>query len=177
MRPRSLQDCFDMFAEIPKCVNNLPSLRRITVEALEDFASHHVVYLELRSTPKQLLRTAFESNNDKTELCSKKDYIEMIVSVLESFERQEQARYEQECGSNDSWCHLPLVPRFIVSVDRSASVQDAVEHVQLAIDMVQSGNAYVVGVDLGGNPTKVSVVGRERAMLLGRLAHHKLSRR
>jgi adenosine deaminase len=51
IRPRSLQDCFNMFAEIPKCVNDLVSLRRITREALDDFAFHHVVYLELRSTP------------------------------------------------------------------------------------------------------------------------------
>lgn len=154
VRPRSLQDCFDMFAEIPKCVNDLVSLKRITREALEDFSSHHVVYLELRSTPKRLLQS-FQSNNNE-ELCSKKEYIETVVSVLLSFERQEQARYERERMDNPNSCRLPLVPRFIVSVDRSAPVDDAIEHVNLAVDMMKSKNVYVVGVDLGGNPSKVS---------------------
>ena len=153
IRPRSLKDCFDMFAEIPKCVNDHMSLRRITREALQDFASHHVTYLELRSTPKRLLST-FQSKDDN--LCTKKEYIETIVSELKTFERQEQERYEMESKDSPDTCRLPLVPRIIVSIDRSSSVEDAIDHVNLAIDMVQGGNTSVVGVDLGGNPTKVS---------------------
>jgi hypothetical protein len=34
-----------MFAEIPKCVNDLAALERITAEALEDFALHHMSYI------------------------------------------------------------------------------------------------------------------------------------
>jgi adenosine deaminase len=151
VRPRSLKDCFDMFAEIPKCVDDLVALRRITREALEDFAQHHVAYLELRSTPKRLVSV----HGSRDGLLSKREYIETVVSVLEAFEQEEQARYERECETNPS-CRLPLVPKFIVSVDRSDSIENAMEHIHLAIDMVQSGNAYVVGVDLGGNPTKVS---------------------
>jgi len=154
VRPRSLQDCFDMFAEIPKCANDQTSLRRITREALEDFASHNVVYMELRSTPKRLFR---DFQSPKEELCSKKEYVETVVSVMETFERQEQERYEQESNDKPDSCRLPLVPRFIVSVDRSASVDEAMEHVKLAIELAQRANAYIVGVDLGGNPTKVSV--------------------
>jgi adenosine deaminase len=151
VRPRSLQDCFDMFAEIPKCVDDLVALKRITREALEDFAQHHVAYLELRSTPKQLVTV----HGSKEGLVGKREYIETVVSILEEFEREEQARYQRECDLN-SPSRLALVPRFILSVDRSASVEDAMEHVRLAIDLVQSGNTYVVGVDLGGNPTMVS---------------------
>lgn len=155
VRPRSLQDCFDMFAEIPKCVNDLVSLRRITVEALQDFAQHGVAYLELRSTPKCLLR---DCKSEMKETCTKKEYIETIVSVMKSFQRHDRERFEITCVANgvSYSCRLPLVPRLIVSVDRSSSVKDALEHVQLAIEMVQSGNEYIVGVDLGGNPTKVS---------------------
>lgn len=153
IRPRSLQDCFDMFAEIPKCVNDVASLQRITREALEDFASHHVTYLELRSTPKRLKRD-FQSNEGEIRI--KKEYIETIVSVMREFERQEQERYELEHNGNSDACpRLPLVPRFIVSVDRSASVEDAMEHVKLAIDLKQSDSPYIVGVDVGGNPTMV----------------------
>lgn len=84
------------------------------------------------------------------------EYVEAIVSELNAFERQEQERYEMECKDSPDTCRLPLVPRLILSVDRSASIEDAMEHVKLAIDMVKSGNTFVVGVDLGGNPTKVS---------------------
>jgi adenosine deaminase len=148
VRPRALQDCFDMFAEIPKCVDDIVALKRITREALEDFAQHHVAYLELRSTPKQLVSV----HGSDERLLSKREYIEAVVSKLEEFEREERARYHSEPNR----LALVLVPRFIVSVDRSASVEDALEHVRLAIDLVQSGNTYVVGVDLGGNPTMVS---------------------
>jgi adenosine deaminase len=140
-----------MFAEIPKCVDDVVALRRITREALEDFAHNHVAYLELRSTPKQLVSV----HGSDEGLLSKREYIETVVSKLEEFEREEQARYLREFDLN-SQSRLALVPRFIVSVDRSASVEDAMEHVRLAIDLVQSGNKYVVGVDLGGNPTVVS---------------------
>lgn len=172
IRPRSLQDCFNMFAEIPKCVNDLVSLRRITSEALDDFAFHHVAYLELRSTPKRLLRDYQQTN--ETEICTKKEYVEAIVSVMKEFERLEQTRFKQE-KINDANPRLPLVPRFIVSVDRSASINDALEHVQLAIDMYQSDNEYVVGVDLGGNPTKNDFQDYEPAFRLARNAGLKVT--
>lgn len=172
VRPRSLQDCFNMFAEIPKCVNDLVSLRRITSEALDDFACHHVAYLELRSTPKRLKRDYQQTH--ETKICTKKEYIETIVSVMKEFELREQARFEQET-INDASPRLPLIPRFIVSVDRSASIDDAMEHVQLAIGMYQSGNEYIVGVDLGGNPTKNDFRDYESAFRLARDAGLKVT--
>lgn len=111
IRPRSLQDCLAIFAEIPKCVDDLISLRRITLEALEDFAQHNVVYLELRSTPKQL---QFDSLNNKsnnynktgangaiiggnmpahnTTLATKKDYCHVILQAMEDFEEEQRKR-------------------------------------------------------------------------------------
>jgi adenosine deaminase len=151
--PRSLQDCFDMFAEIPNCVNDLPALKRITLEALEDFASHHVVYLELRSTPKRLL--ASHVDDDKV-VTTKRDYVEVVLQVLNEFETREQQRYQQEISDRqDASVRLPMVCRFIVAVDRSQTQQDASENVNLAIEFFQKEESgMVVGVDLGGNPTK-----------------------
>jgi adenosine deaminase len=152
--PRSLQDCFDMFDEIPACVNDLPALKRITLEALEDFASHHVVYLELRSTPKRLLASHVDDNKVVT---TKRDYVEAILEVLNDFETREQQRYQQEIivDGQDASVRLPMVCRFIVAVDRSQTQQDATENVNLAIEFFQKeGSVMVVGVDLGGNPTK-----------------------
>jgi adenosine deaminase len=148
--PRSLQDCFDMFAEIPACVNDLASLRRITQEALEDFAAHEVVYLELRSTPKILLK----SHSDPSEaVSSKREYIETILSVFRKVEREEKVRYKKALA-DEKYPRLPMACRFIVSVDRSQSVEEAQENIELAIDFYQQDGSLVVGVDLGGNPTK-----------------------
>ena len=55
-RPRNLQDCFEVFEYIPKCVDDLVALRRITEEVLMDAAEDGVVYIELRTGPKCLLR-------------------------------------------------------------------------------------------------------------------------
>jgi adenosine deaminase len=150
-RPRSLQDCFDMFAEIPKCVDDLISLTRITTEALEDFAQQHVVYLELRSTPKQLL-LAF--GGDK--VASKRTYCKIILEAIKKYETKEEQRYKREVSDGVSSPRLPLVCRFLVAVDRSQSAADAMDHVQLALSLQEDFKKYVVGVDLGGNPTKVS---------------------
>jgi hypothetical protein len=151
VRPRSLQDCFDMFAEIPKCVDDLSSLTRITTEALEDFAQQHVVYLELRSTPKQLL-LAF----GREKIASKRTYCETILESIKKYETKEEERYKREVSDGVSCPRLPLVCRFLVAVDRSQSAADAMEHVQLALSLQEDFKTYVVGVDLGGNPTKVS---------------------
>jgi adenosine deaminase len=151
IRPRSLQDCFAMFAEIPKCVNDLAALERITAEALEDFALHHVVYLELRSTPKVLLVSS--SGNESAD---KKLYCETILRCMSEFELRENERYNLEMSSGKATSRLPMVCRFIVAVDRSGSKDEALEHVELAIALKCAHQESVVGADLGGNPTKVS---------------------
>ena len=178
VRPRSLQDCFDIFAEIPKCVDDLVSLRRITLEALEDFAKHNVAYLELRSTPKQLyvLSTTTVGTRGQVgdgsgqeenpiRLASKKDYCHVILQAMEDFEEQHNQHYQhclkqEEVNESDapsSQSKLRMTCRFLVAVDRTHSKEVAMEHVELAKDLVQS-DVYgyrVVGVDMGGNPTKV----------------------
>jgi adenosine deaminase len=143
VKPRSLIDCFDMFHVIPKCVNDLQSLVRITTEALEDFAYHHVAYLELRSTPKRI-----------NESLNKKEYVETILGVMKAFQDQEEKRFQQAKSNEASPPRLPMICRFLVSIDRSGSVQEADENVALAIEFSQQPDTLVVGVDLGGNPTK-----------------------
>jgi adenosine deaminase len=150
VRPRSLQDCFDMFAEIPKCVDDLPALARITTEALEDFAQHHVVYLELRSTPKKLLVLSGRSG-----VADKEEYCLTILNCMKDFEKREKDRYSSELAEGDTSTKLPMVCRFIVAVDRSQSKKDGFEHIHLAEALAKEYDDSVVGVDLGGNPTKV----------------------
>jgi adenosine deaminase len=125
VKPRSLHDCFELFEDLKQCVNDRASLQRIAREALEDFALQNVVYLELRSTPKRLRDM------------NKRQYLETILDAMTEFEQRNNHTMES---------------RLIVSIDRSASVADAEENVALAIEFLSQGR--VVGVDLGGNPTK-----------------------
>jgi adenosine deaminase len=165
-QPRALADCFAIFGFIAAAVNDLPALRRITREALEDFAVHHVVYLELRSTPKQLWKDYRVATGGEEARASKRDYIETILAVLTDFQAEEEARYAHELleyssngngnkkGNGDNTPRLPLQCRFLVSVDRAQSVVAATEHVDLALELSQSQPTTVVGMDLGGNPTQ-----------------------
>ncbi|KAL7566334.1 hypothetical protein ACA910_013655 [Epithemia clementina (nom. ined.)] len=164
--PRSLQDCFDMFAEIPKAVNDLVALERITLEALQDFAAHHVVYVELRTTPKCLLVRHNDDDDEKPQQRSdKRGYLQTVLKVLREFEQHEEERYQQEMQANNvdhQNIRLPMVCRLIVAVDRGQSLSEASENVDLALELARqqttSNGDYdpkiVVGVDLGGNPTK-----------------------
>ncbi len=55
---------------------------------------------------------------------------------------------------------LPLIPRLIISVDRAGTIEQADENINLAIELFQQQQQssldpkYIVGVELGGNPTR-----------------------
>jgi adenosine deaminase len=158
-RPRSLQDCFDVFAEIPKVVDDLKSLRRIALEALHDFRNEGTVYLELRTTPKVLfkVRPAGEGtqvDDERRRFASKREYLETVIDAIREFERTQ--RETSTPGRNNSSSFLR--GRVIVAVDRARSLEDARENVELAMEMKKGGNPetceYVVGIDVGGNPAR-----------------------
>jgi len=70
------------------------------------------------------------------------------------FQQREETRYEQETKNRKQFPRLPLVCRFLVSIDRSQTMDQAQENVDLAIRLHRQDDSLVVGVDLGGNPTK-----------------------
>ena len=78
-KPRSLLECFEIFAEIPKVINDLNALERIAQEALQDNAVENVAYLELRTGPKQLLYDSVHKSDGG--VCTKRQYIETIINV------------------------------------------------------------------------------------------------
>jgi adenosine deaminase len=170
-KPRSLVDCFDIFVQVGQVVADLEALRLITREALHDFATHHVAYLELRSTPKRLRRT-WKSD----ELTTKRDYVDVILSVIRDFEREEQERYECEKDIvGTAHCRLPLKARLLVSIDRARDVEEALENVKIAIDLHQDGNPFIVGVDLGGNPLRNDFRDFEGMLAIARQAGLKIT--
>lgn len=162
---RSLSECFEIFGEIAKFVDDLEALERITLEALSDFAEHGVAYLELRSTPKRLYQSSPKKNRSKqgggsSVLATKKDYCYTILHVMKAFEEKEAERYANEfvasSSSSVSAPRLPLVCRFIVAIDRAQPVDSGMEHLNLALEL-RNDSAYanmIVGMDLGGNPLK-----------------------
>ena len=174
-RPRNLQDCFEVFEYIPKCVDDLVALRRITEEVLMDAAEDGVVYIELRTGPKCLLRRHHDDDGSGEGggrmMATKREYVETIVEIMNEFEKKEQKRYEMEmeCRAQDNnmmqqqqqIVRLALIPRLIISVDRAGTIEQADENINLAIELFQKQqelppgqSKYIVGVELGGNPTR-----------------------
>jgi adenosine deaminase len=158
MKPRSLKDCFAIFDILPQCVNDLPSLRRIMREMLEDASLDNVIYLEVRTGPKILLIDHHQQQQQQQEqYCTKKEYVQAILDVMQDFETSDRSRYDEAVTSmnnnNDCNIRLPMIPRLLISIDRSGTIEQAMENVQLAIEMSQSSK-YIVGVELGGNPTR-----------------------
>jgi adenosine deaminase len=151
-KSRSLEECFEIFGYIPRCVNDVVSLKRITVEILEDFANDTVAYVEVRTGPKLLL---FDHKFPEKRYCTKEQYVETILDVMSSFEVQEQERYVRQLSSREDkhLIRLPLIPRLIISIDRSGTFKQAEENINLAIRMAES-HTNIVGVELGGNPTR-----------------------
>ena len=158
---RSLLECFEIFAEIGKCVTDLDALKRIVREALEDFARENVIYLELRSTPKILYVDHSQAQlGQNGKKCTKREYVEVILDAMHAFEEAEHKRYEEEKNEEDLESYLirlPMKCRYIVSVNRADSVDDAMTHAELAVQLAKEGNKHVVGLDLSGSPLKVRI--------------------
>eukprot|EP00043_Microstomoeca_roanoka_P013587 m.133307 g.133307 ORF g.133307 m.133307 type:complete len:341 (+) comp15796_c0_seq7:1954-2976(+) len=133
---RDLAACFRLFGCIYKLVDDLDAVELITWDILEEFEADGVVYLELRSTPKAYPGT------------TKRQYIETVLRVMNEYQKNHS-----------------MLCRFIVSIDRTKRVQEALENINLAAEFKGRG---VVGIDLCGDPTKGNV-----AELLPLLQHAK----
>lgn len=142
-KKRSLLECFEIFGEIATCVTDLPALRRITREALEDFSKSGVAYVELRSTPKVL---TFDDRLSDGRKATKRMYVDTIIEEMINFENREKNRVDQD--------RIVLTPRLILSINRSESIENAMENANLAVLYKMEGNKYVVGLELSGNPQR-----------------------
>lgn len=153
-KSRTLTECFEIFDIIHKCVRTPQDVRRITREALQDFNEQNVTYLELRTTPRQL-----EDDNCCGKMISKHIYIATIIEEFEAFTAGSKAKHDGTLNNVDGGIDRSLTPRLLLSIDRSNTLDEAMENVYLAIDLVQKqkqnkSGMYVVGIDLGGNPMK-----------------------
>lgn len=117
---------FPLFSSyIYHLVNDLPAVKHTTLSVLRDFAADGVVYLELRTTPRALLKSGL----------TKADYVSAILSTIKEFENT----------------HDSLRTKLILSIDRRNTLAEAMEVVDLAVQFKDQG---VVGVDLCGDPSR-----------------------
>ncbi|GMF11617.1 unnamed protein product [Phytophthora lilii] len=124
---RSLDECFEMFGLIHQVVVSRRVLRRIVIEAVEDFAAENVKYLELRSTPRDLAEDG----------ASRQDYVDEVVSALE------------ECRARRD---LDIEVRLLLSINRNQPLHLAEDTVDMALERKNKRNCpFIVGIDLSGN--------------------------
>lgn len=126
-RNRSLEECFEMFGLIHQVVVSRRVLRRIVIEAVEDFAAENVKYLELRSTPRDLPQDG----------ATRADYVDEVVSALD------------ECRARKD---LDIEVRLLLSINRNQSLLLAEDTVDMALERKNKQNCpFIVGIDLSGN--------------------------
>lgn len=122
-----LETFFPLFSRyIYALCNDASSILQSTNSVLQSFQDDGVVYLELRTTPRAIPSASI----------TKDDYVRLVLSSINSF------------GSST------MVTKLILSIDRSNSLQEAIEVVDLALKYRSEG---VVAVDLCGNPAKGDV--------------------
>eukprot|EP00049_Salpingoeca_infusionum_P027220 m.31151 g.31151 ORF g.31151 m.31151 type:complete len:389 (+) comp9376_c0_seq1:63-1229(+) len=119
---RTLDECFSLFPVIHQLLTTKDAIMKATRDVLREFKEDGVVYVELRTTPRA---------NPETGM-TKEAYLDTVIEAMNA------ASHEYE-----------ILAALVVSVDRSKSIEEAYENVQLAIDYAGNG---VVGVDLSGNP-------------------------
>ncbi|XP_076821365.1 N6-Methyl-AMP deaminase-like [Clavelina lepadiformis] len=127
---RTMQEGFEMFRILHEIVVSPEIVVEVTKDVITDFALDQVKYLELRSTPRNVLSSGM----------TKRSYMEAVLTAIQ--------RYREE---NEDRCRIDV--RYLPSIDRSKSVEEAHETVKLAEEFSLSTNGnLVVGVDFSGNP-------------------------
>ena len=136
-----------------QCVSTTGILRRVVLECLEDFEAANVIYLELRTTPRRI-------KDDDGQEVGKDAYLSTVLDAFSHFTSDTSKK---------------LTPRLIISIDRSRGRDEAIENAALACDMFGSGEKFLVGMDLGGNPTKGSFADYQDILDMGRDKGMKVS--
>ncbi|XP_053674157.1 adenosine deaminase-like protein [Anopheles nili] len=120
----SLEECFQKFQYAHDLTDHQKGLERATQRVIEDFAKDNVIYLELRTTPKATVQM------------TKREYLSTVLDVLKKSP-------EVQPG---------IVVKLLPSIDRSKGFLEAMENVDLAIELSALYPNLMVGFDLSGKP-------------------------
>lgn len=121
---RSLPETFKLFGLIRILTTNHDVITRITREVIEDFAAENVIYVELRTAPK----------NNPAAGMTKRSYMESVKAGM-------------DLAAPSSPIHVRLMP----SIDRKETTEAAMETVHLACELRKEG-WDIAGIDLSGDP-------------------------
>ncbi|XP_066996474.2 adenosine deaminase-like protein [Anabrus simplex] len=144
----SLEECFQLFNITQSLTSHPAAVFKATQDVIQEFANDGVIYLELRSTPREV-----------PGVMSKLEYIKTIAEAI-----------------LNSSCQGILV-KLIVSLDRRQGKQVAEENLDLVLNVRHQYPDIIVGTDLSGDPNKGNIDDYlpvlERARSLGlKLAVH-----
>ncbi|KAG2232793.1 hypothetical protein INT48_008719 [Thamnidium elegans] len=114
-----MESFFPLFKFIYQLTDDVESVRVAARNVIDEFARDGVKYLELRSTPRK---------NEETGM-TKRTYLDTVLSVVEE-PRQD------------------IVVKFIISIDRRNTLEEAQEVVDLALAFQSRG---IVAIDLCGD--------------------------
>ncbi|KAG8079478.1 hypothetical protein GUJ93_ZPchr0007g4897 [Zizania palustris] len=148
---RSLQECFRLFELYHILTTDHDTVARITKEVVEDFAAENVVYLEIRTTPK----------NNEAKGMTKRSYMNAVIKGLQTVEAAEVVLFDSNLSTDKTLTCTPMSElggdtrkkmicvRLLLSIDRRETTLAALDTVNLAMELKDQG---VIGIDLSGNP-------------------------
>ncbi|XP_006658069.1 N6-mAMP deaminase [Oryza brachyantha] len=167
---RSLPECFQLFELYHILTTDHDTVTRITKEVVEDFAMENVVYLEIRTTPK----------NNEAKGMTKQSYMNAVIKGLKAVEAVEVVLFDSNSRTDKPLTCAPsselggdvskkkIYVKLLLSIDRRETTLAALDTVNLAMEMKDQG---VIGIDLSGNPVvgewETYLPALERAKQLG----------
>ncbi|XP_017486148.1 PREDICTED: adenosine deaminase-like protein [Rhagoletis zephyria] len=118
-----LDGCFKKFHFMHELTSTKKGLQLATKLAIRDFSKDNVIYLELRTTPKQ------------NSVMSKQEYMECVLSVIDRSNKTENIR-------------VNLIP----SIDRSKDFAEAEDTINIILQLRNKYEDIITGIDVSGNP-------------------------
>lgn len=120
----TLDECFKKFKIAHDLTSSAECLKKAVLCVIEDFAKDNVIYVELRTTPKE------------TKQMSKKKYLETVLDAI----RSAQSIHPQ--------IDVVLLPSF----DRAQGIEQAESSLKIILDLQHDNRELIKGLDFSGNP-------------------------
>ena len=167
---RPLKRCFELFGAIHALCTDHSSITRVAAEAVVDFARDGVVYLELRTTPKDFP----DKGVTKESYCEAAlrgvalgAHVARVILSKRRARRLDKNTRRVDARGDEDRSDAVFFARLILSIDRKETAVEAKRTVRLAA-YLRDTDCGVVGVDLSGDPSVGSFAKLEPALKLAR---------
>lgn len=133
---QTISECFHIFDKIHEVSTNVDTIRRITRECCEDFASDGCVYLELRTTPK---------DRPEAKGLTKRDYVQAVLDGIQDYyegikdeTHQTNEMHSSPYHTNSTHNYMETTEMFAMESVENGSFQE-VSHKNCLKDRVENG--------------------------------------